>query len=99
MFDFLPKTHNEGANKPANLFVFALSTCGFCKSAIEFLSQNDVSYDYIYVDNLSVEEKTRLREEFFKRFNTRLVYPTLVVDEKDVIKGFIKPSWEQVIGL
>ena len=99
MFEFVDFSHKEGKNNQAEVIVFALSTCGFCKSGMAFLDKNSVDYSYIYLDNLPVEDKSKIREEFTKTFGSKLVYPTLVVNGKEVIKGFIQPSWEKVLGL
>ena len=99
MFDFIKFSHKEGEKKPGEIVIFALSTCGFCKSGMEFLDKQRVTYDYIYVDDLPLSDKSKLREEFNRTFGSKLVYPTLVFNGKEVLKGFIKPSWEQVLGL
>lgn len=68
--------------------VYGLSTCAHCRRAIEFLEENGVVFDCIYVDTLEGQSRsdtlTRVR-----RYNSRISFPTIVVDDgARVIVGF-----------
>ncbi|WP_028574475.1 glutaredoxin family protein [Desulfonatronovibrio hydrogenovorans] len=72
-----------------DIFLYALSTCIHCKNTKKFLEENNIDYDFVYVDQLSGEEKERIVEEI-KKYNPRISFPTLVVDGKKVIVGLKK---------
>ncbi len=66
--------------------VYALSTCGHCKTAKRFLEALNVDYDATEVDLTSGDERKALVEEI-KQLNPGLTFPTLVIGSK-VIVGF-----------
>jgi glutaredoxin len=78
--------------------LFALSTCGWCKKTKRFLDDNNVDYEYEYVDLLSGDERARSREEM-GRWNPRFTFPTIVVDDQEVIVGFKEERLREVLGL
>jgi glutaredoxin len=47
----------HGINNNRKVLVYALSTCGWCKQAKNFLKTNGIEYEYIDVDLCSVEER------------------------------------------
>ena len=71
--------------------LYALSTCGWCKRTVQWLEENRVECDTIYVDKLEgPTRETKLDE--MKQFNPRKTFPTVVIDEgKCVIIGY-KPE-------
>ncbi|MCX6669762.1 MAG: glutaredoxin family protein [Methanothrix sp.] len=66
--------------------LYALSTCIWCKKTRELLSSLGVTFDYIYVDLLKGEERSRAVEEV-RRFNSSVSFPTLVIGEESIV-GF-----------
>ncbi|MBN2733462.1 MAG: glutaredoxin family protein [Methanomicrobiaceae archaeon] len=78
-------THVAGKGN-RNLKLYALSTCGHCKKTKEFLDESKVSYDYIYVDLLSQDELEKVYSEM-KKYNPRGSFPTILIEEIDVIVG------------
>lgn len=66
--------------------LYALSTCGHCKTTKRFLDELNVDYDATEVDLASGEERKALVEEI-KQVNPSLTFPTLVIGTK-VIVGF-----------
>jgi len=66
--------------------LYALSTCIWCKKTRELLSSLGVTFDYIYVDLLKGEERSRAVEEV-KHFNSSVSFPTLVIGEESIV-GF-----------
>jgi len=79
-------THVDG-RQAAKVFLYALSTCGWCRKTKELLNELGVAYDYTDVDRLDPDEAARVREDLMK-WNPRASFPTIVVDEKDCIIGF-----------
>ncbi len=99
MFENIPFTQRDGDRSPADITVLALSTCGFCRSALEFLDRNRISYRFVHVDTLPPEVKGSLKGEFAERFNEKLVYPTMILNDSDYLQGFVQASWERTLGL
>ncbi len=52
-----------GKNSKHKVFVYALSTCVWCKMTKQFLKDNDVQFDYVDVDLCTEEEKDKIRKE------------------------------------
>ncbi len=77
---------------------FALSTCGWCKKTKRFLEANNVNYEIDYVDLLSGAEKARVMAEM-ERWNPRRTFPTVVVDNKEVVLGFKEERLREVLRL
>ena len=77
--------------------LYALSTCGWCKKTKRFLDENNVDYEYEYVDLLSGAERARVMEEV-ERWNPRRTFPTVVVDGQ-VVVGFKEDRLREVLGL
>ncbi len=82
----------EGSKKDHNLVLFALSTCPHCRSARNFLDNNDLAYRYVYLDLLKGDEQKNVLEEASK-YNPRKSFPTLVVDDDQVLVGFTENDW------
>ncbi|WP_432703632.1 glutaredoxin family protein [Methanothermobacter thermautotrophicus] len=78
--------HVEGTER-GSVRLFALSTCGWCKRTRELLEELGAAYDYIYVDLLEGEERENVIEEL-KRWNPSLSFPTLVINDEEVVVGF-----------
>jgi len=77
---------------------FALSTCGWCKKTKRFLDAHNVNYEIDYVDLLSGDEKARIMAEM-ERWNPRRTFPTVVVDDNEVVVGFKEDRLREVLGL
>jgi glutaredoxin len=77
---------------------FALSTCGWCKKTKRFLDAHNVNYEIDYVDLLSGAERDRVVAEM-ERWNPRRTFPTVVVDDSEVVVGFKEDRLREVLGL
>lgn len=77
----------KGSKNEKDLVLFALSTCGWCRKARNFLDENDLAYRYVYVDLLEGDELKRVIEEV-ERVNPNKTFPTLVIDDSDTVAGF-----------
>ena len=82
----------EGDKKDRDLVLFALSTCPHCRSAKTFLDDNGVAYRYVYLDKLEGDEQKDVLGVAGK-YNPRKSFPTLVVDDDEVLVGFSEPDW------
>ncbi|MBD3235878.1 MAG: glutaredoxin family protein [Candidatus Eisenbacteria bacterium] len=82
----MKSTHVPGTNR-GKVFMFAISTCVWCRKTKRLLKALGVAHEFIDVDLLEGEEKARAVAEL-RRWNPRASYPTLVIDEKICIRGY-----------
>ncbi len=99
MFDYLNFTEVEGSKANKDLKMLSLSTCGFCKRAKAFLKEQEIRYSYVDVDSLEKDVKKQLRREFAEVHGKAITYPTLFIDGKDILVGFVRPSWITTLEL
>ena len=77
-----------GSKKDHKVMIFTLSTCGWCKKTKKLLKDMDVEYEYTDIDQVSGDEREKVREEL-RKHNPRMSAPTIVIDDgKNVIVGF-----------
>lgn len=80
-----------------NLCLYTLSTCIHCRHAKAFLELHNIKYKLVCADALVPAERKAVMAEVLK-YNPRLSFPTLVVDEgKDVIVGFNEEKYQGLI--
>lgn len=79
-------THIDGENK-GSILLFALSTCGWCKKVKDLLDEFNVEYDYVYADLTQGEERDIIVSQF-KNYNSKMSFPTLIINETNVIVGY-----------
>ena len=77
--------HVTGKNK-GKIILYALSTCAMCKGVKRILNELGVEYDYIDVDLLDPPDKEEVRNKMH-RWNSRSLFPMLVIDDKRCIIG------------
>ncbi len=80
-----------------NVFIYALSTCPYCRMTKKYLTENDVAYEFVDVDLLTGEEKQRVIDEV-KALSGGTSFPVIKVDD-DVIVGFNKVRLKELLGL
>ncbi|MGB9724223.1 MAG: glutaredoxin family protein [Chloroflexia bacterium] len=73
-----------------DIFLYALSTCVWCKKIKALLNELGVAYRYLDVDLVGPDEREAVMREV-ARWNPQRNFPTLVVDGRTVIVGF-KPE-------
>jgi len=93
MMDTSIFTRVDGSKKDKDLVFLGLSTCGFCKRARTFLEEEDYAYSYVDIDKLDREIRLRLKDDVKKRFTDDFLYPMLIIDDADYVKGFKKDIW------
>lgn len=72
--------------KNVEIFVFTLSTCGWCRRAKDLLDNLGVEYSYIDVDLLDEEDMKEV-EDILEKFNSD-GFPTIIIDNTNVLQGF-----------
>ena len=88
----------EGSANGHKVFLFALSTCGWCRRTREFLESNDIGYEYIYVDLLMGDERREALSEMAKWSSSR-AFPTMVIDDSEVLVGLDEAKLRKALGL
>ena len=78
--------------------LYALSTCAWCKKTKRFLNEHHVEYKFEDVDLLTGDEKKRALKEL-RRWNPRCSFPTVVVDDSEVVVGHNEQRLQEVLGL
>ncbi|MCG8635040.1 MAG: glutaredoxin family protein [Desulfobacterales bacterium] len=77
--------------------LYALSTCSHCKSTKKLLSECDVEYDYVEVDDLEGEERKAILADI-KELNPRCSFPTIKINET-VIVGYKENEIKEALGI
>lgn len=77
--------------------LYALSTCSHCKSTKKLLSDCDVEYDYVEVDDLEGEERKAILADI-KEINPRCSFPTIKINDT-VIVGFKEKEIKEALGI
>jgi glutaredoxin len=86
-----------GQNR-GEVFLYALSTCVWCKKTKAFLNELGVAYRYVDVDLVSSTERDGVVAEMAQR-NPARNFPTIVVNDKDVVVGFHPERLKELLGL
>ncbi|MBN1328283.1 MAG: glutaredoxin family protein [Candidatus Heimdallarchaeota archaeon] len=96
MLEKLKFTNEQGEKNPCDIEVYALSTCGFCKRALEFLRSNKITFRYIYVDQQDSDLRLMIKNELADRFEGRIGFPFAVINggEKTLV-GFTEEKWKE----
>lgn len=80
------KMNHVAGKKRGRILLYALSTCVWCQKTKGLLDQLGVEYNYIDVDLLEGEERTKATEDV-KKLNPRCSFPTLAIDDQCIV-GF-----------
>ena len=89
----IPGHHNEH-----HTTFYGLSTCIWCKRTRQFLQDQGVEFDFVYVDLLKGQEREEAIEQV-RRWNSSVSFPTIVVDNSQCVVGYKTEKLEEVLGL
>ena len=84
------KKHVAGKKSKDSVFLYALSTCPWCKKTKILLEDLSITYDYIDVDLLVGDDQNEVVAEI-EAINPQGGFPTLVINKTEVIVGY-KPE-------
>jgi glutaredoxin len=88
----------EGINDKNKVFLYTLSTCGWCKKTKELLKENKVAYEYLDLDKGSKEDqKTAVKE--IKAKKLPIVFPIIMINDDIVLQGFKRDEIIEALGL
>ncbi len=89
--------HVTGVDR-GKVFVYALSTCGWCKKTKGLLNELGVEYSYVDVDLVPVAEEETVTNEV-KRWNPQSSFPTVVFRDAVSVVGFQPDKIKKELGL
>ena len=88
----------SGKNSKHKVFLYALSTCVWCKMTKDYLKENSVEFEFVDVDLANEDDKRKIHETIMSKGGS-LSYPTTIVDDKRVITGFRKDLLKESLEL
>ena len=83
--------------KVADIKLFALSTCPWCRRTKNFLNEHDIEYEYVDIDTLDQQDEMDAAKDLMK-YNASPAFPTLVINGSEVIVGYQPDKLEQLIA-
>jgi glutaredoxin-like protein NrdH len=83
----LESKHVEGIHNKHKVFIYTLTTCGWCQKTKALLRELGVAFDYVDVDAQEGVNKELAKQEVLK-WNAACSFPTIVLDDKDCVVGF-----------
>jgi len=86
-----------GEKKDHKVFVYALSTCAWCKRTKQFLKDSKVYHEYLDVDQANPEDRKKIENDL-RKWNCH-VYPAVLIDDKRLITGFKVDELKEALGL
>jgi glutaredoxin len=91
-------TKIEGKNTKNKVFLYTLSTCGWCKKTKELLKEKEIAHEYLDLDKCSKEDQKTAVEEL-KTKNLPVAFPVIIINDDKVIQGFKKDDILEALGL
>lgn len=76
--------------------VFALSTCAFCRKALNFLRENSITFSYIYIDKYDPDTKRKIKDDLKEKYNKDVGFPFLILNGTDVTVGFREEEYKKL---
>jgi glutaredoxin len=87
-----------GKNNKNKVFLYALSTCAWCKMTKQYLKDNDVEFEYVDVDLCSEKELDKVKKDILSKGGS-LSYPVIIVNDRILINGFRKDKIKETLGI
>jgi glutaredoxin len=87
-----------GSHNEKQVTFYGLSTCVWCKRTRKLLEDNDVAFDFTYVDLLRGKERKEAIEQV-RKWNPAGSFPTLILDGEQSIVGFKPDQIKGALGL
>jgi glutaredoxin len=86
----------SGKNNKNKVFVYALSSCAWCKMTKQFFKDNSIEFEYVDVDLCDDKDKGKIKEHILS-LGGNLSYPTIIINDKTLITGFRKDKIKEVL--
>ena len=88
----------SGSHNERSVIFYGLSTCVWCKRTRKLLEDNDVAFDFVYVDLLKGYERKEAVDKV-REWNRAGSFPTVVVNEERCVVGYKPDEIKEVLGL
>jgi len=88
----------NGNNNAHKVFVYALSTCAWCKKTKKFLEEKGIEYEYVDVDRCDDEDLARVRADIESK-GLPMSFPLVMIDDKAFITGFHEDKISEALGV
>ena len=88
----------HGKNNKHKVFMYALSTCAWCKMTKQFFKDQGIEFEYVDVDLSDDGDKDKIKEEILSKGGS-LSYPTVIIDDKVLITGFRKDKIKETLEI
>ena len=89
--------HVDGKAK-GKIFLYALSTCGWCRKTKMFLNDEGLAYDYVDVDLENGAEKSKVLDQV-RKWNPNVSFPTMVINDQECVVGYQTDRVKELLGL
>ena len=77
-----PRGNVSGVHDEHQVTLYALSTCIWCRKTRQFLEDEEVAFNFVYVDLLEGDEREEVKDQI-REWNSRVSFPTIVIDNND----------------
>lgn len=88
----------EGSKTKNKVFLYTLSTCGWCNKTKELLKENNIKYEYIDLDKCTKEDQKTAVDQLKER-KLPVAFPIMIINDEKVIQGFKKDQIIEALGL
>jgi len=79
------------------VFVYALSTCPWCRKAKQYFEDNGIAFEAVDLDLLPDDESDRLADEALSASGSR-AYPVVRIGD-EVIVGYAPEKYAELLGI
>lgn len=79
------------------IFLFALSTCIWCRMGKKWLSDRGYAYSYLDIDKIPVDEKNQIKKELAELVGETPSFPFLIIDDEKWHSGYVPFIWEEIL--
>ncbi|MBI2630330.1 glutaredoxin family protein [Candidatus Pacearchaeota archaeon] len=93
--DYINSIVKVPGKKLKNIFLFTLSTCGWCKKTKKLLSKLGLEYSYVDVDLLEEAKDEAIKD--MKKYISEISFPLLVIDNTS-ISGYEEEKIREIIN-
>ncbi len=87
-----------GVHNEHHVLLYALSTCIWCKKTRQFLEDEGVTFDFVYVDLVDPDERREIRQTI-RDLTASTSFPATVIDAQDCIVGYKPDTIKERLGL
>jgi glutaredoxin-like protein NrdH len=87
-----------GSHAEHQVMFYGLSTCIWCRKTRQFLEDQGVTFDYVYVDLIHGQEREEVKERV-RKWNPSVSFPTIVIDDSECVVGYKPDKLKEVLGL